>query len=206
MASGVTSVITCPSTPGVLAPLLLWTFVLASIKNSGWRSRRYSRLKRLAGSSLASFVRCPSSWTTSTMRSITFVCLPSSDGHASGPSPCAQLSHAPWVVVTPPTTTASLSHVARYCPSQPSLTAGKATWFPGSCLVTGMGSGWLPNTFPHTGGLRTGPLTTSRRRRPTEETLRVHQPRYSLAYSSPGIIDRVCQPWVGHVSPSPITG
>ena len=33
---------------------------------------------------------------------------------------------------------------------------GKDRWFLGSCLVTGMGSGWLPNTFSLTGSLRTG--------------------------------------------------
>src|SRR5574341_1549348 len=31
-----------------------------------------------------------------------------SNRYASGPSPCTWLSHAPWVVVTPPTTTTSL--------------------------------------------------------------------------------------------------
>jgi hypothetical protein len=81
------------------------------------------------------------------------------------------------VGVTPPTTMTSLPHVARYCPSQPSPLLGRATWFPGSCLVTGMGSGWLPNTFPYTRGLRTGPLTTARRHRPTDGIFRVHQPR-----------------------------
>ena len=45
----------------------------------------------------------------------------------------------------------------RYCPSQPPPQR-KARWFPGSCLVTGIGSGWFPNTFPLTGGLRAGSL------------------------------------------------
>lgn len=34
--------------------------------------------------------------------------------------------------------------------------AGKDRWFLGSCLVTGMGLGWLLNTFSLTGSLRTG--------------------------------------------------
>ena len=33
---------------------------------------------------------------------------------------------------------------------------GEDRWFLGSCLVTGMGWGWLPNTFSLTGSLRTG--------------------------------------------------
>jgi hypothetical protein len=33
--------------------------------------------------------------------------------------------------------------------------AGKVRWFLGSCLVTGMGLGWLPNTFSLTESLRT---------------------------------------------------
>jgi hypothetical protein len=38
------------------------------------------------------------------------------DGYASGPSPCTWLSHAPWVDVTPPTTTASLPHLVPILP------------------------------------------------------------------------------------------
>ena len=33
---------------------------------------------------------------------------------------------------------------------------GRNGWFLGSCLVTGMGLGWLPNTFSLTGSLRAG--------------------------------------------------
>jgi hypothetical protein len=44
---------------------------------------------------------------------------------------------------------------SRYCPSQPPPRR-RDRWFPGSYLVTGMGSGWLPNTFPSTRGLRAG--------------------------------------------------
>jgi hypothetical protein len=44
---------------------------------------------------------------------------------------------------------------SRYCPNQPPPKR-KGRRFPGSCLVTGMGSGWLPNTFPTTWGLRAG--------------------------------------------------
>jgi hypothetical protein len=54
--------------------------------------------------------------------------------------------------------------------------SGTTTWVSGSCLVTGMGSGWLPNTFPQFGGLRTGPSTHSRPLGPTDGTLRVHRP------------------------------
>lgn len=53
---------------------------------------------------------------------------------------------------------------------------GETTWFPGGCLVIGMGSGWLRNTFPRIGGLRTGPSTGARCLRPTAGTLRVGQP------------------------------
>ena len=77
------------------------------------------------------------------------------------------------------------------CPS-----SGEATWFPGSCLVTGMGSGWLRNAFPHTGGLRTGPSTAVRRLGPTAGTLRVRQPAIfaGLQFSWP---HRPCRPAVG---------
>ena len=39
-----------------------------------------------------------------------------SDGYASGPLPCVWFSHTPWVVVTPPTTTASLPHLVPLLP------------------------------------------------------------------------------------------
>jgi len=38
------------------------------------------------------------------------------DGYTSGPSPCGWLSQPPWVVVTPPTTTASLPHLSPILP------------------------------------------------------------------------------------------
>jgi len=57
------------------------------------------------------------------------------------------------------------------CPS-----SGRVMWFPGSCLVTGMGSGWLQNTFPQIGGLRTGPSICVRHLGPTAGTFRFHQP------------------------------
>ena len=48
------------------------------------------------------------------------------------------------------------------CPTQtrcvPSTSpiSGKVGWFPGSCLVMGMGVGWFPNTFSLTESLRAG--------------------------------------------------
>ena len=54
--------------------------------------------------------------------------------------------------------------------------SGETTGFPGSYLITEMGSGWLPNTFPRIGGLRTGSSTSSRRFWPSESTLRFPQP------------------------------
>jgi hypothetical protein len=110
------------------------------------------------------------------MRSSTSVRAPLSNGYTSGPSPCERLSRSPWWGVTPTTTAASLSRIGHYCPSQLARSPGRSTRFPGSCLVTGMGSGWLPNTFPLTGGLRTGPSIIYRYRWPTAGTLRVHQP------------------------------
>ncbi len=88
------------------------------------------------------------------------------------------------------------------CPS-----SGETTWFPGSCLVTEMGSGWLRNTFPRMGGLRAEPSTglSGVSGLPLGHCGFASH-RYSLGYSSPGRRDRVGQPWVGHVSPSPITG
>ena len=59
-------------------------------------------------------------------------------------------------------------------PAYPS--SGEVTWFPGSCLVTEMGSGWLRNTFPPMGGLRAGPSTGVRCLGLTAGTLRVRQP------------------------------
>jgi hypothetical protein len=78
-------------------------------------------------------------------------------------------------------------------------------WFPGSYLVTGMGSGWFPNTFPLTGGLRAG-SSQSQALGPTYRSLRVRRQPLLPAYSPPGIIGRVCQSCVDHVSPSPLTG
>ncbi len=75
--------------------------------------------------------------------------------HVSGPLPCAWFSHAPWMVVTPSTTATSLSHLICCAPGASPCT-GKLRWFLGSYLVTGMGVGWLPNTFSLTGSLRTG--------------------------------------------------
>jgi len=82
--------------------------------------------------------------------------LSSSDDDACGPSPCTWLSHAPWVDVSSHRLLRPLCPVcARYCPSQPPPQR-RDRRFPGSYLVTGMGSGWLPNTFPSTRGLRVG--------------------------------------------------
>jgi hypothetical protein len=58
---------------------------------------------------------------TSNTRSNTFVGLVLLDGYVSGPSPCTWLSHVPWVDVTPPTTTTSLSHLSRCVPSPSAL-------------------------------------------------------------------------------------
>lgn len=65
------------------------------------------------------------------------------------------------------------------CPILPKpafLFSGKTKWFPGSCLVTAMGSGWFPNTFSLTGSLRTGPLTIFRYLWPSAATFRFPQP------------------------------
>ena len=102
--------------------------------------------------------------------------LSSPNDYASGPWPCPWLSHGPWYGVTRTTTPASLSPFVRYCPSQPSCFPGKTKRFPGSCLVTAMGSGWFPNTFSLTGSLRTGPSTIFRRLWPPDRTLRFPQP------------------------------
>jgi hypothetical protein len=95
------------------------------------------------------------------------------------------------------------------CPLLPKpvfLLPGGTMRFSGSYLITGMGSGWLPNTFPQIGGLRTELLAISRCLSLPMGHSGFTSHRHSLVYSSPGIIDRVCQPWVGHVSPSPVTG
>ena len=56
------------------------------------------------------------------------------------------------------------------------LLRGETTWFSGSYLITGMGAGWLLNTFPQFGGLRTGPLAVSRCLWSPDGTFRFHQP------------------------------
>ena len=46
-------------------------------------------------------------------------------------------------------------HLGPLLPKPAASAKGKGqTWFSGSCLVTGMGSGWLPNTFARTERLR----------------------------------------------------
>ena len=149
------SSITCPSTPGVLAPLFLAMRCLAITRSDSWRKSRYSRLKRRVLSSFASFSRCPSSRITSTIRSITSVRYPSWTAIPVALCPVRGFPTLPGRTSPRRLLRPLCPTCARYCPSQPPLVR-KARWFPGSCLVTGMGSGWLPNTFPLTGGLRAG--------------------------------------------------
>jgi hypothetical protein len=140
ISSGVMSSITCPSTPGVFAPLFLAMRCLAITKNGSWRKSRYSRSKRRVLSSFASFSRCPSSRITSTIRSITSVRYSTWTAKPLALRPVVGFPNLPgwsslhrllWLVC--PT-------CACYCPSQPPHTR-KVRWIPGSCLVTGMGSG-----------------------------------------------------------------
>jgi hypothetical protein len=103
--------------------------------------------------------------------------LSSPNDYASGPWPCTWLSHVPWYGVTRTTTAASLPPFCLLLPKPAFLLPGKTTGFPGSCLVTAMGSGWFPNTFSLTGSLRTGPSTFFFRRLwPSDGTFRFFQP------------------------------
>ena len=79
-------------------------------------------------------------------------------------------------------------------------------WFLGSCLVTAMGVGWLPNTFAPMERLRPGfGASASASNLPMLGSGFPGNQRFP-GDRSPSLIDRVGQPRLGHVSPSPMTG
>lgn len=90
--------------------------------------------------------------------------------------------------------------------SQACLPVGKAGWILGSCLVTGMGAGFLPNAFSLIRGLRAAVFAYFRRFDLPNRCSGFLTNMGSMSYGSPGILDRVCQSVFDHVSPSPITG
>jgi hypothetical protein len=109
--------------------------------------------------------------------------------------------------------------VARYCHDYYSQSAPRCPLLPkpafllqerqrGSPVAVwllGWGRVGFRTRSPGLGALRTGPLTGSGVSGLPNRPCGFASRRYSLVYSSPGIKDRVCQPWFGHVSPSPLT-
>lgn len=128
-----------------------------------------------------------------------------SNRYASGPSPCTGLSPAPWVVVTPPTTPASLPPLDPLLP-KPAFSPEKGQ--AGSPVAVWL-LGWVglaSEHVPSDGGLEDWvPLHSRCRDLPIVRSGFTGN-LCSPAYSPPGILDRVCQPRLGHVSPSPLTG
>jgi hypothetical protein len=185
---------------------------LANASSPPCLSSRYRRSKRLVGSHSASFLRCPSSVVTSTIRSNTSVCvhdwttvsLALRPVHGFPMRPGWSLLHRLLRPICP---------ICARCVPRSSPLAGKARWFLGSCLVTGklrfpsrMGSGWLPNTFSLTESLRAEFFALA-----GAGTLLSFATLYPPTFARRGTALLASQteyasPRLGHVSPSPITG
>src|SRR5438094_370882 len=139
------------------------------------------------------------------MRSSSSVCGLILNDDGSGPSPCVWLSHTPWVDVTPPTTTASPSHRSPMRPSASPL-LGRVRWFPGSGLDYRHGGG-LASEHVRSDGALEGWVRSVDKRSNLPILSFGFLGKFCLpSYSPPGLLDRVGQPRLGHVSPSPITG
>ena len=91
-------------------------------------------------------------------------------------------------------------------PKHVSLSRAGTRWFLGSCLVTGWGDGMTSERVLPDRELENWVLRVDRHSNLPNLCSGFIAIVRSTIYSSPGIADHVCQPRLGHVSSSPMTG